>query len=321
MPSKSARVGGLTASVVLLAWVCRAEDASVPAALAEYKNALPALQAKYAVVRVKGSGVDIAYTGEEIPNSHKFKFEASRNRHRFKALLFDEVSERPAGVRKIGAHAYLFTPTERIRLLKKPGDEAFTVLRQEKADDTPLDDYLRQPNQLNITLPPFDFPFSGRSPIARHPALLMDDARWTCLEAKDIVVDGKPRRRFHFVFKGPVNPPPVKGRPLGTFSWISLLVAPAEHDALYGYTTTLRRLDSEHSVIYTAWMESEATEDGFPIPKAVKHLRIQTGSEGDKIKLPDGQEVVGRILFQEVETIDSFQFKADPDEAFTLKAF
>ncbi len=74
-------------------------------------------------------------------------------------------------------------------------------------------------------------------------------------------------------------------------------------------------------MIYTTWMESDATGDGFPIPKAVKNLRIRTGPVGDKIKLPDGQEVIGKIEYEVTETIDSFDFKADPDEAFTLKAF
>ncbi len=321
MPSQCARIGGLTAGVVLWAWVCHAQDASVPAALAEYKNALPALQAKYAVVRMKGSWVQ-KLNSEQNPNSFKFKFEVSRIRDRFKALFLDRESETLEGIQKIGTLGFLFTPIERMTLRKKPGDEVFAVQRQEKPDDTSLEDYLRQ--NYSFTTPYFDFPFSGRSSgpgQALSPAHLMEDARFKCVEVKDVVVDGKPRRRFHFVFERPANAPPIKKNAISVLSAITLLVAPGEHDALYGYTATSRRINSEHPLIHTTWVESEATEDGFPIPKAVKHLRIQTGSEGDKIKLPDGQEVVGRILFQEVETIDSFRFKADPDEAFTLKAF
>ncbi len=139
------------------------------------------------------------------------------------------------GIRKSGSHVILFTPTERIFLWKRPDDKVFSVLKEDKPDDSSLEDYLRQNKSFT---PYFDFPVSGRSPGAGlpTPVLVMDDARFTCVETKDIFVDGKPRRRFHFDFKGPPPPPPAKGIRIGVTSAISLLVAPGEHHALYGYT-------------------------------------------------------------------------------------
>ncbi len=87
-----AKIGGLAMIFVLLPHVGRAAEEPLAAALAEYKQALPALEANYAVVRMKGSWLQ-KYNSEQNPNSFKFKFEVSRNRGRFKALTFDmEVS-------------------------------------------------------------------------------------------------------------------------------------------------------------------------------------------------------------------------------------
>ena len=37
--------------------------------------------------------------------------------------------------------------------------------------------------------------------------------------------------------------------------------------------------------------------------------------------LGDGREVIGKVAEVETYTFDEFHFKAEPEEAFTLKAF